>query len=91
MYLVNIITDKHKAPKLSLHGRIESTEEIKHEISELLKTAEDSKSIIIDLSGVLSISEEFIEMLNDLNLKYDIEYVGYSIFIEDQLKKHNII
>lgn len=91
MYLVNLITDEHKAPKLSLYGRIESTEEIKHEISELLEAAEESRTIIIDLGGVLSISEEFIEILNDLNLKYNIKYVGYSIFIEDQLKKYKII
>lgn len=91
MYLVDLKSEKHEIPRLCLHGRLESVTEIKYEISELLEKANDSKSIIIDMGGVISMSEEFLEMLADINSKFETEYVGYSMFIEDQLKKYNII
>lgn len=91
MYLLDLKDRKSKTPKLCFHGRIEDSEKIKKEIVMLLDSLNEFESLIIDLKGIDYISENCIKVFNELAANLKIEFTGYSLYIEDQLKNNKLI
>lgn len=91
MYLVDLKEVNSKTPRLCLRGKIENSEKIKREIVQLLDSLNEFESIIIDLKGVDYISEDCIAIFNDLAANLKIEFTGYSLYLEDQLKNNKLI
>lgn len=91
MYLVDLKDKDKSTPRLCLYGNIREPAEIRQEISQILQSTGEIEEIIVDLSGVESICEECFNVLIELTLIHKTKFVGYSLFIEHQLIKYNLI
>lgn len=92
MYKFNAEDINTVNPKLSFQGRLENSKEIKKEIYQIINSVDDKvKLVIIDLNGVELISEECFVMFNELASNMTIRFIGYTLFLEEQLNNHNLL
>jgi hypothetical protein len=91
MYVITLKSGQNNVPRIYVEGRLDNCEEIRKEIDDILKVIDKQKIIVIDFHGVESISEECFSVFHKLFKEYPIVLENYSLFVEHQLRAHNLV
>ncbi|KUG25361.1 hypothetical protein ASZ90_004814 [hydrocarbon metagenome] len=91
MYLVDIKDSDTRFPRICLYGRVSHSDVVKDVIDNVINGSNNIKTVIVDLSGAESICEECFFVLVDLAALHKIKFIGYSLFLEDELKRYGLI
>ncbi len=91
MYLITLKSAQNDVPRIYVEGRLDRCEEIRKELDDILKRIDKQKIIVIDFHGVESISEECFAILHKLFEEYPVVLEKYSLFLEHQLRAHNLV
>lgn len=91
MYLVDIKANHTRYPRVCLYGRVANAEVVKDVINRMLNNSNGINRIIIDLSGAESLCADCYAVLSELKETHKLTFIGYSLFLEDELKKYKLI
>lgn len=91
MYLVDIKTDQTRYPRVCLYGRVSDAEVVRETINKFIQQSFGVKRLIIDLGGAESLCSDCFGVLAELKETHKLTFIGYSLFLEDELKKYKLI